>query len=497
MADHLFGITDTGKVRDNNEDVFIAQEVMNGQFLIAGVIDGVGGYEGGEVAAAITKEVILTELTSIGTDVITQLSLAFSLANEEILARKLLDPKLEDMACVATLAVIDRENNLLHYIHVGDTRLYLFRDNSLVKLSKDQSFVGFLEDSGRLTEEAAMQHPRRNQINQALGLSSTEEISDAYCETGSSPFLPADLILICSDGLTDMVPQSGIITILGTDAALTVKGKQLIEAANDAGGKDNVTVVLAMNDKAPVLHDISRPLTEATAPAEKTLIPVQEAKTRVNEPLAPVKESPASVINYPSSAAIKQEETRGKTANHNGLLLLLSILCVLFLATSIWLLLKPPGSVKPAAAVVAVHQPGSNPEEKLIRDMLLKLKGDTLLLSADQFKNPVKLSQSLTIDKDTLVIKTKGPIIFQPDSAYKGPAVTLSSNCKYIVINQLVLENFETGIVSYKNAAELKNVRFNNCKYPLQVSFQFPDHSFINGRMSKRPYLADSLLRKL
>lgn len=474
MADYLFGTTDLGKVRDNNEDVYLTEEISNGQFIIAGVIDGVGGYEGGEVAAAVTKEAILSELTAIGADVIAQLCLAFSLANEEILSKKLLDPKLSEMACVATVAVIDRQNNQLHYVHVGDTRLYLFRDNSLVKLSQDQSFVGFLEDSGRLTETAAMEHPKRNQINQALGLSNTEELSDAYFETGSSPFLPADLILICSDGLTDMVDKSAIAAILGADNTLKVKGAQLIEAANNAGGEDNITVVLVRNDKKPVQHQVSKPISESIA------IPAEPAVIRTE---------PAVIPNV-----TPHQKAAGK---HRGLLILLSFLSLLFLGTSIWLFLKPATAIKPIKVAVMASKQVLNPQEMLIRDMLSKkLKGNILLLSANVFKTPVKLSGPINITQDTLIIQTKGLITLIADTADKGPAFVLSPNCKYVEINQLVLENFETGIVCYKNTAALKNVRFVKVKNALQVFFQFPDHSFINGRLPKKPYLADSIARK-
>ena len=82
MAAYLFGMTDAGKVRDNNEDVFIAEEVMNGQYIIAGVIDGVGGYEGGEIAANLTRDIILEELAVVSTDITTQLEIAFNLATK-------------------------------------------------------------------------------------------------------------------------------------------------------------------------------------------------------------------------------------------------------------------------------------------------------------------------------------------------------------------------------------------------------------------------------
>jgi serine/threonine protein phosphatase PrpC len=479
MADRLFGITDAGKVRENNEDEFITQEVMHNKFMIAGVIDGVGGYAGGEIAAALTKGVILKELETIETDLISQLNRVFHLANEQIIEHKQGDLELMDMACVATLAVIDRQNNLLHYVHVGDTRLYLFRDHSLIKISRDQSFVGFLEDSGRLTEEAAMQHPKRNQINQALGLASRQGMTDAYFETGSSPFLPGDIILICSDGLTDMVDAALITVVLNGPETLAVKGQRLVEEANRAGGKDNVTVVLAKNDKAPAVYEMPK--------TDKAIKTQSAGSSSSAEPLRD------TVKSSPEQYVVKQKSSK-------GLIFLLSALCLLFLGTTIWLFLYHTAEGtkldQPETVLVTAIKPGLNPQEKMISDTLLKLKGDTLLLSDTVFKVPVRLSQPLRIDRDTLILKTKGNIVFQSDSAYKGPALILSPKCKYVKIDQLVLENFETGVVSYNNALELKNIRFNKVNYPVQVRFAFPDQFYVNGRLSKRGYTADSLARK-
>lgn len=477
MANHLFGITDTGKVRKNNEDVFIAEELMNGQYMLAGVIDGVGGYEGGEVAAAVTKDVVITELEEIGREVVTQLVIAFNLANEEILGKKLLDKQLGDMACVATVAVIDKQNNMLYYIHVGDTRLYLFRDNSLVKISHDQSFVGFLEESGRLTEEAAMQHPKRNEINQALGLGSREEMTETYFETGSSPFLPGDLILICSDGLTDLVSSAAITAILAAPGSLKVKAEALVAKANAAGGKDNITVVLALNDKLPVQHEISRP-------AEgRPSVPINI------RPVSPSDVPPVSVEQSPL-------ENDGKVLVNKFILIFLTVFCVLLAGVSVWLSLSYfTGTRERPEPVVAVIPPVNLPEKQL-RDSLARLKGDTLLLSDEVFKAPIRLTQALNIDRDTLVIQTKGNVVLIRDSAYAGPALLLSPVCKYVVINNLVIQNFETGISYSQNAAELKNVKFIKCKHPVQVYFEFPDGYYVNGRLNKRNYQADSLAKK-
>lgn len=498
MGDHLFGTTDKGRERDNNEDVFIAQEVMNGQFILAGVIDGVGGYEGGEIAAALTKEIILDELSVIGSDLTTQLEIAFDLANEEILARKLVSTELSGMACVATLAVIDLKSNLLHYIHVGDTRLYLFRDSSLVKLSHDQSFVGFLEDSGRLTEDAAMQHPKRNQINQALGLESRTGMTDPYFEIGSSPFLPGDLILICSDGLTDLVDKDSITATLSTADSLEIKANALILLANAAGGKDNITVVLVKNDKIPVQHHPERPavtnhppVSAVSADVAPTAVPVLPAAALPKDSVSPV----APTVR--SSASTHFHETSPAQPKSNKFLtVLLSVLCLVFLASSVWLYLshlpkKPvPATAAPAALLEA------NKQEKLLHLLLDSLKGDTLVIADSVFKQPIVLSRPLQVKKDSLIIKTIGRIIFQSDIAYRGTAMIMPVTAKYISLNRLVFQGFETGIVTYNNALRLNNIQFIRCRQSVQTSFLFPDSAYVNGRIAKGAFQADSIAIK-
>ena len=256
---NYFGITDTGKLRTNNEDTFIAQAVLDDKYIAACVIDGVGGYEGGEVAAQLAHDAILLHVDRESENVIATLKEALAAANEAIYTEKKVGKGNEQMACVLTLALADIENNKFYYAHVGDTRLYLFRDQSLVKVTSDHSFVGFLEDSGRLTEEEAMRHPKRNEINKALGFDSQIRADD-YIETGESPFLPGDTLLLCSDGLTDMMNNSAMTAILNSDKSLALKGKALITAANEAGGKDNITVVLVHNNKSPLKQTATKPV---------------------------------------------------------------------------------------------------------------------------------------------------------------------------------------------------------------------------------------------
>jgi serine/threonine protein phosphatase PrpC len=515
MAEHLFGMTDTGKLRTNNEDVFLTQELMDGQYLLAGVIDGVGGYEGGEVAAALAKDVILAEMNEIGRDVITQMKITFTLANEEIASRKLMDQKLSDMACVATLAVIDRKNNLFHYVHVGDTRLYLFRDNSLVKISHDQSFVGFLEDSGRLTEDAAMLHPKRNEINQALGLSSSEELPESYFETGSSPFLPGDQLLLCSDGLSDLVHKNEISTVLKEKNSLVHKASELISKANEAGGKDNITVVLVKHDKEPLqleATELSEPLfrqaeqhiipgTSGSAKPLTTGIPSDDAADPAYGTATDLDILAAENIyrdnikaagyglKEPVSASDKG--IAGKLKTSKTTVTALSVLCGILAILSLWLSFKYLTKEPPLPAPVAVIP--MNPQEQVIQDSVINFKGDTLKLSAAAFKGMVRINKPITIDRDSLLITVKGDLVLQRDTAYNGPAIILAPNCKYVRLSNMVFDGFDTAIISYQNVMELKNVRFTHTKNAIQQRFVFPEGQFINGR---RNYQVDSLAKK-
>ncbi len=252
MAEYFYGITDKGKRREKNEDTFFAREIPGTQLLVAGVIDGVGGYQGGDIAAEIARSVILKSLETIsGDNVIESLRQAIIAANEKINEAKKEEAGNEQMACVLTCVVADKKNNICWYAHVGDTRIYLLRDHSLVKLSKDHSVVGFLEESGRLSEEEAMRHPRRNEINKALGFEEDISSPEDFIETGESPFLPGDQLLLCSDGLTDMISSGTIMQVLTSEKNIASKAQALVDAANEAGGNDNITAVLVQNDNQP------------------------------------------------------------------------------------------------------------------------------------------------------------------------------------------------------------------------------------------------------
>lgn len=259
MDENVVGLTDTGRVRENNEDTFIAERVQNDAFIVACVIDGVGGYAYGEVAAAVARQAILDYFSRLSGEIAPGLRASLIAANDRIFAEKQRDSDYARMACVLTLAIVDPENNQFLYAHVGDTRLYLLRDGSLIKVAKDHSFVGFLEDTGRLSEAAAMRHPKRNEIDKALGFLPQIDTPSDYIETGQSPFLPGDMLLLCSDGLTDLVAKTEITAILTGAGSLAEKGARLVAAANEKGGNDNITVVLVNHDRPRAEHPPVQP----------------------------------------------------------------------------------------------------------------------------------------------------------------------------------------------------------------------------------------------
>ena len=481
MADQFCGLTDTGKVRGNNEDTFIAQEVWNKKQILACVIDGVGGYSGGEIAAEIARETIIEYLSTPSNDLSSVMKESFISAHQKITAEKERTPKYESMACVLTLALVDIENNVFHYAHLGDTRLYLLRDQSLIKVSRDHSFVGYLEESGRLTEDAAMNHPKRNEINKALGFGNKFSTADDYIETGESPFLPGDLILLCSDGLTDLVNNADITAILISQASLSEKADRLIAAANAKGGKDNITVVLVENNKAAQKSEATKP-TEAFKQSEN-LANRGESKQVIEvskpEPETDIKHAPTTI---------------SPVKNNKGLITILSLLSTFLLATSLflaWQLLKP-NEVKTEISANKAR----NPEEIKLQEALDKLAGDTLILSASDFPEPILISDTVLIQQDTLHIQTKGRITLKSDPAYKGPALVLASTSKFIAIDSLILENFHTGISVYNNALHLKNVLFTNCQVAVQTSFAFEDNKYVSGSILKESFKKDSVPQK-
>jgi len=462
MDKHFFGLTDTGRSRDNNEDTFIARSITDDQLILAAVIDGVGGYHGGEVAADIVKEQISAQFSDRPNDPVSQMIKAIKTANEVIVAKKQTEKDLSEMACVATTVIADIENNQFYFAHVGDTRLYLLRDGSLIKISKDHSFVGFLEDSGRLDEAAAMQHPKRNEINKAIGFSDQIASDDSYIETGQSPFLPGDLLLLCSDGLTDMVNIQDITTLLLQGDTLSSKAGNLVALANENGGRDNITVVLLQNNKKPQQVNPTRPVL-----TQQAQVPPAAEKNMAIPPA----ESPKPATTTPRRTSYRF------TA--------LVILCLILLGAVIFMYienqhLKAPGPLMVSSQKKAVR----NSQEQLLQDAFDHTTGDTLILSDSIFKSPVLISDTLRLRKDTLYVFANG-IVLQADSGYKGAAISMLVQSKLLKLDSIQFKGFGTAIALSDQSLLLKNVTFTNCILPISNSITFPDQGPVNAELKK------------
>ena len=232
--------SDPGRVRTNNEDLPLIDPARG----IFGVIDGVGGQNAGEVAAAIARDVILQRLARpLGTPA-ERVREAIALANNEILSQASASPERAGMTCVLTLALLTERR--LTIGHVGDTRLYVLDAGGMRKLTHDHSPIGEREDAGELTESEAMRHPRRNEVFRDVGSVYHEPDDPDFVELIEEPFDDGKALLLCSDGLSDMVSAPAIERIVRLHAGDPARvAEALILAANEAGGRDNVSVVYA------------------------------------------------------------------------------------------------------------------------------------------------------------------------------------------------------------------------------------------------------------
>lgn len=273
----FYGQTDVGKKKENNEDAFVAQPIWNDNLFLAVVIDGVGGYDGGEVAAEIAqKEIPSTLEASSNGERIDLLAESVTAANNAIFERR--NEKFPDMSCVLSAIIIDTEQNQVNLVHVGDTRVYQFHDSELRKLSHDHSVVGYMEEIGRLTEEQAMNHPERNVISRDVGSMMHRVNDDDFIESNIFPLLPNTVFLLCSDGLTDLVTSAEIVSVLNQkESTLEQKVHRLVDMANEKGGKDNVTVVLVE------YKGVTDELVQHIKEPEKTEVDIKKTESKTTE----------------------------------------------------------------------------------------------------------------------------------------------------------------------------------------------------------------------
>ena len=282
----IAGGTDVGVSRQNNEDNLITFDSPIGRVVV--VCDGMGGENGGETASSmavgIIEDIIKNNEFSNPNDAIVG---SINAANQAVLHRSMMQPQLAGMGSTCVMAIIN--NGRVYYGSVGDSRIYYYNPSEgLVQLTKDQSFVQTLVDAGEITEEEAENHPRKNEILNAIGLDGMEPAT--VCD---APLLPApgSMLLLCSDGLSGMVPNMTIKHVLArSEMPIEEKVQKLINLANEAGGLDNITVQIV----------------EFGQQADNVAAPVQSIDMQNNNPLAqpaPKQKKGASLL-FPILAAL-------------------------------------------------------------------------------------------------------------------------------------------------------------------------------------------------
>lgn len=231
----FMGKTDVGLKRTNNEDAFVIRPDLG----FCAAADGMGGAAAGEVASSIfvdtAAEVFADRSAGMPSD---QVKKTFNLANRRILDHTAVHPDHEGMGCTAEVLAVSGDEIIIG--HIGDSRTYRLRNGELKQLTTDHSLVQDQVSQGIITPEEAKKHPMRNVILRAVG---TKDAVELDVLTGKGH--PGDIFLLCSDGLSDMIDDGEILRCMSTGQDLSSMADRLIEKAKAAGGKDNVTVVLA------------------------------------------------------------------------------------------------------------------------------------------------------------------------------------------------------------------------------------------------------------
>jgi protein phosphatase len=246
----LANLTDTGCVRERNEDYYCYFEPdddaafqIRGRLLV--VADGMGGYEGGEIASGIAVETVRDTWASGTGEPADLLIAALGRAHGAIQEYALEHPELAGMGTTCTAVALI--GDLLYYGHVGDTRLYLIRGGSIRRLTHDHSLVQRLVDSGVITEEEAADHPDRNVLVSALGMRGEVAVD---VPDGGIPLEPGDTLLVSTDGLHGLVSDAELLDAV-TRGEPRRACQELVQLARDRGGPDNITLQIVRLAGAP------------------------------------------------------------------------------------------------------------------------------------------------------------------------------------------------------------------------------------------------------
>jgi protein phosphatase len=238
-----FYITDSGKVREHNEDSVVIVQNESGEYLLA-VADGMGGHLCGEVASSIAISHIgncFKSLNSIGSKEAAMNWIKEVVSEANALIFKYTDEHPESVGMGTTLVLAVSTKDFLLYGNIGDSSGFAYKNSKLHKITTDHTLVNLLVKSGELTLEEAKNHPRKNVLMKALGSASSVEMDIFDVETD------VDGVLLCSDGLTNMLDEDKISKVLNEDLTLENKLKKLIYKCNNRGGNDNISIACLMN----------------------------------------------------------------------------------------------------------------------------------------------------------------------------------------------------------------------------------------------------------
>ena len=234
--------TDIGHQRKENQDRVAKFTAPDGTLLVV-VTDGIGGSRSGDVAAQITVDHLGRQFQAASPnsslEAIRWFAREVQLINDEILQKSTENPKYQGMGTTLVAAIIFDQAMVV--ANIGDSRGYVLHDNLLTQVTIDHSLVNELVKHGDITEEEARNYPQNNIITRAIGVS-----ADASIEVNRFDLGAGDQILLCSDGLSKMITREQMMGVLESDLSLTEKCSQLIKMANEAGGPDNITVLIGL-----------------------------------------------------------------------------------------------------------------------------------------------------------------------------------------------------------------------------------------------------------
>lgn len=451
----IAGKTDVGQRRKDNQDTFICTPLWSEASALLVVIDGVGGYAGGDRAAALAKESIERYMATPNGDPLSMLREAVVFANNQINDERLKDSRLGQMCCVLTAALADSQSGRLYFVHVGDTRLYRFRQGNLVKLTRDHSMVGVREDANELTEAEAMSHPRRNEILREVGSTKHRVDDPDFLESEETDFLPGDQLLLCSDGLTDMITQGQIRAILNRDISLDDQLSELIRLANHQGGNDNITVVLGRNTATATNPPAAEPLPTSTPDRAQQTSMSATAGTPSTQPTA----------------------TPAKRSSVGRWVVLFTLLAAL-VAGIIWYQSWPSGNTHTTSDGLSTNDSALGDTTFLLSagrsriDSLISLanrRADHRLLLTD---DTIRIDEPLILTDSLLaIVGSSLRTVIMPLDSTKAQLGLRVDRRGTVALENVVIRGFKTGIETTGEATlQLNNVYFSQVGLPVRAT---------------------------